>query len=631
MPATAFILLVAALLPLGSFALLLFFGSRMGTPRSRAGGTALAGWVGTTAVAGSMLCSLLAMYQWYAAGGTAGAGGAAGGGYGWSRSAINLSAKWIPVGPQPNTGAASAHPRWLDVGLYVDSVTIAMFAMVSLVALLVHVFSIGYMRGDSRFPRFFAYLSLFCFAMFGLLLAGTLVQAFAFWELVGFCSYLLIGFWFEKRSAARAASKAFVVNRVGDAAFLVAFGLLFATLGNASLPHVWAALGSAGQGGPVVLGNGTVVSNGMLTAIGVCLFIGAAGKSAQFPLHTWLADAMEGPTPVSALIHAATMVAAGVYMVARMFPVLTPEAKLVIAVAGCVTLTLGALVACVQTDIKRVLAFSTVSQLGYMMLAVGVGSWAGALFHLVTHAFFKALLFLSAGSVIHAARHEQDLRQFGGLWKRIPVTACSMLVAVAAISGLGFTFWGGFGLSGWHSKGQILTDAAASATLLGGRWPAYWLLFAVPAAVAYLTAFYMARVWALTFLGRPRNLRLFDRARERPMMYVPLMGLAFMSAISGSPILNVKPLLQGAIREAGAAVTKLGYARPAADAAGHSFAGFATAWPVYSPGTEPDWEKRAEAADEALATGDAADRAAPRTQAQAAHEAGHHLEFVWVT
>jgi proton-translocating NADH-quinone oxidoreductase chain L len=619
MPAPAFILLVAALMPLGAFALLLSVGSRIGSPRSRRGGTALAGWIATTAIAGSFLCSLLAMYQWYVAGG---AGSQAG--YGWQRGAIYLSTKWIPVGPQPATGAEPAHAGWLDVGLYIDSLTIALFSMITIVALLVHVFAIGYMRGERRFPRFFTYLSLFCFAMLGLVLAGTLVQVFVFWELVGFCSYLLIGFWFERPSAARAATKAFVVNRVGDAAFLVAFGLLFATVGNASLPHLWAALGSAGQGGAISLGDGSVASAGLLTAIGICLFLGAAGKSAQFPLHTWLPDAMEGPTPVSALIHAATMVAAGVYLMARMFPLLTPDAKLVVAICGCVTLALGALAALVQTDIKRVLAYSTISQLGYMMLAIGIGSWAGALFHLITHAFFKALLFLGAGSVIHAAHHEQDMRQFGGLWKRIPVTAASMLVAVAAISGVGAFHWG---FSGYHSKSHLLSDAAAFAALVERSAPAAWLLFAVPAAVAWLTPFYMTRMWVLTFVGTPRDATLHDQARESPMMYVPLMGLAFMSIIAGWEVLAVRHLLQGSINEAGQTVAKLGYARPAdqpAAQAARTFAGWASSWPF--PVTTTGQVKQDEAYD-LLDIDDPPPQASPGAAALAR---GRDVEHRWV-
>src|SRR5690606_38862965 len=293
---------------------------------------------------------------------------------------------------------------------------------------------------------------------------------FIFWELVGVCSYLLIGFWYEKKSASNAAIKAFIANRVGDVGFLIGFGILFYHLGNVTLPNLWATLGSAGT-----LASGEAIGNfgyTLLTVMGIGLFFGAIGKSAQFPLHVWLPDAMEGPTPVSALIHAATMVAAGVYLCGRIFPILTPDAKLFIAVIGVTTLTMASLIAIVQSDIKRVLAYSTVSQLGYMILAIGVGSWVGGLFHLITHAFFKALLFLGSGSVIHAAHHEQELPQYGGLVRKIPVTAITFLVGVLAIAGTPL-------LSAYFSKDLILAHAAASALLAdhGGRSPMYWLLF----------------------------------------------------------------------------------------------------------------------------------------------------------
>jgi NADH-quinone oxidoreductase subunit L len=644
MPGPAFILLVATLLPLAAFGLLLLAGRRMPEP--------LAGWLSTTFVSVSFLCSLLALYLWYTAtwySATAGGLPQQPWGYGEQGGAITLTARWLPVGDPPAAGpaaaSASGHAGWLDVGLHVDSLTICMFLVVTLVAAAVQVFSIGYMRGDPRFSRYFAYLSLFCFAMLGLVLSGTLVQLFVFWEGVGFCSYLLIGFWFERKAAARAAFKAFVVNRVGDAALLVGFGLLFLHVGNTTFPHLWAALGAAGLGGDVTVAGGgagaaaAIVPAGVMTLIGVCLFLGAAGKSAQFPLHTWLPDAMAGPSPVSALIHAATMVAAGVYLMARMFPVLTPDAKLVVAVAGCFTLLLGALFALVQTDIKKVLAYSTVSQLGYMMLAVGVGSWAGGLFHLVTHAFFKALLFLSAGSVIHAARHDHEMGSYGGLWRRMPVTAACMAVGVLAISGVGI---GGWGLSGYHSKAHVLGDAAAFAgwaTRQGGPgW--YWLLFAVPAIVAYLTPLYMARLWMLTFWGKPRNAALYEQVREAPMMYVPMMALAVMSMIAGHDgLLAARPLLTGARQESAGAAERwvadaaaaraaaaavqaidLPPARPATTPAGRSayrFPGWDAAWPT-AP-RDPDTDRPHHDADER-----------PLADAEQAHVAGHRLEHTWL-
>jgi len=383
MPTPALLLLIATLLPLASFGVLLFWGKRIGKP--------YAGWLAFAAIAGSFVLSVGAMISWL--GNTSLWNGQV---WGAGKGPISLMVPWIPtwVASASHSAATTGTPSFLEVGIYVDSLTVTMFLMVTLVASLVHLFSIGYMHEDSRFPRFFTYLGLFCFSMLGLLLGGTLLQLFIFWELVGLCSYLLIGFWYEKKSASNAAIKAFVANRVGDFGFLIGFGVLFYYVGNSTLPDLWKLLSPAANGSAVTLPGGVVFGTTALTVMGIGLFCGAVGKSAQFPLHVWLPDAMEGPTPVSALIHAATMVAAGVYLVGRLFPILTPETRLVIAVVGLITLTMAALIALVQSDIKKVLAYSTVSQLGYMVLAMGVGSWTGALFHLITHAFFKALLFL---------------------------------------------------------------------------------------------------------------------------------------------------------------------------------------------------------------------------------------------
>ena len=500
------------------------------------------------------------MISWYQ-------GDTAGHAWGFGVAPIVMPVRWLPVGTGTNpAGVSQDSAGWLDVGLLVDSLTVTLFATVTLVATLVHIFSIGYMRQDARYPRFFAYLGLFCFAMLGLLLGGTLLHVLIFWEGVGACSYLLIGFWYEKPQAANAAIKAFVVNRLADVGFLAGIGVLMWQVGNVTLPHLWVLLGAAGRGGSIGLPDHTTFSAGWLTVAGLGLFCGAIGKSAQFPLHVWLADAMEGPTPVSALIHAATMVAAGVYLLARAFPLLTPDAKLAIAIVGAITLATGALIAVAQTDIKRVLAFSTMSQLGYMVLAIGVGSWVGSLFHLVTHAFFKALLFLGAGSVIQAAKHEQELPQYGWLMRKIPVTAVTFAVGVFALSGVGF---GRFGFSGYYSKDLILAHAGAFASLAlrTGHGRAYLLLFAVPAAVAYLTPFYMTRCWTLAFWGRPRNLRLHAGAREAPIMWGPLIVLSVLAVISGR-LMNVQEMLDGAVQE------DTNYCRQFDPA----FAGYDTAW-----------------------------------------------------
>jgi NADH-quinone oxidoreductase subunit L len=593
MPTPALLLLIATLLPLVSFAILLFIGKRMGTP--------LAGVLGTLAIGGSFVCSMIAMMVWLNPNGQ----------YfdpiqkqmiewGANKNPINLPYQWIPVGG----GLQQDHPNFLDVGIYVDSLTIVMFSMITLVATLVHIFSIGYMREDPRFPRFFTYLGLFCFSMLGLVIGGTMLQLFIFWELVGLCSYLLIGFWYEKKSASNAAIKAFITNRVGDFGFLIGFGILFYHLGNVTLPRMWMLLGAAGAGGNIILPDGMFFPASLLTVMGVGLFFGAVGKSAQFPLHVWLPDAMEGPTPVSALIHAATMVAAGVYLVGRIFPVLSPDAKLFIAIIGTITLTMAALIALAQTDIKKVLAYSTLSQLGYMILAMGIGSWVGGLFHLITHAFFKALLFLGSGSVIHAAHHEQELPQYGGLWRKIPVTAATFGVAVLAIAGFSVAGWG---FAGFYSKDMILQHAGAFGYLAeeSGRSWYYWLFFILPTGIAYVTAFYMTRCWMLTFWGKPRNQHLYDHAHEAPILWMPLVVLAVLS-IFGGKYLGVSELLQSGIRESTQYCQKIV----------PTFNGFGTAWLVERAATST------EGAEAAGAEHGVAEHAGATAELL---EKGHHL------
>src|SRR5439155_23091487 len=392
--------------------------------------------------------------------------------------------------------------------------------------------------------------------------------------------------WYEKKSASNAAVKAFVANRVGDFGFLIGFGILFYHLGNVTLWDMWQILGTAGSGTAIALPAGITFSAGLLTIMGIGLFFGAVGKSAQFPLHVWLPDAMEGPTPVSALIHAATMVAAGVYLVGRIFPILTPNAKLFIAIIGCTTLTMAALIAVAQTDIKKVLAYSTLSQLGYMILAMGIGSWVGGLFHLITHAFFKALLFLGSGSVIHAAHHEQELPQYGGLIRKIPMTGITFLIAVFAIAGFGVAGWG---FSGFYSKDLILHHAAAfghlSSAIGAPRW--YWIFFILPACVAYLTPFYMTRCWMLTFWGKPRNQHLYDHAHETPIMWMPLAVLAVASIVGGYNWAGIRSLIESAQKESTALVKSLNAPAPGAPQnpaiAESNFNLFQTAWSNESP------------------------------------------------
>ncbi len=383
--------------------------------------------------------------------------------------------------------------------LSVDTLTAVMLVVVTTVSALVHLYSWGYMDEDPDQPRFFAYLSLFTFAMLMLVTADNLVQMFFGWEGVGLASYLLIGFWFKKPSANAAAIKAFVVNRVGDLGFMLGIFGTFLVFGTVSIPEILAAA-------PAMVGT-SIGFLGMrldtMTVLCLLLFIGAMGKSAQLGLHTWLPDAMEGPTPVSALIHAATMVTAGVFMVCRLSPMFetSPIALAVVTFIGAATALFAATVGLVQTDIKRVIAYSTCSQLGYMFFAAGVGAYGAAMFHLFTHAFFKALLFLGAGSVIHAMHHEQDMRYYGGLRKEIPFTFWAMLAGTLAITGVGIIHIGSIpalGFAGFFSKDAIIEAAYASGTEMGG------IAYFVGVAAALLTSFYSWRLMFLTFWGKPR-------------------------------------------------------------------------------------------------------------------------------
>ena len=382
----------------------------------------------------------------------------------------------------------------VDWSLRVDTLTAVMLVVVTTVSSLVHLYSWGYMEEDPSQPRFFAYLSLFTFAMLMLVTADNLVQMFFGWEGVGLASYLLIGFWYHKPSANAAALKAFVVNRVGDFGFSLGIFGTFLVFGTVSIPAILAAAPS--MAGSTIGFAGLRVDT--MTLLCLLLFVGAMGKSAQLGLHTWLPDAMEGPTPVSALIHAATMVTAGVFMVCRLSPMfeVSPDALTVVTYVGAATAIFAATVATVQNDIKRVIAYSTCSQLGYMFFAAGVGAYGAAMFHLFTHAFFKALLFLGAGSVIHAMHHEQDMRHYGALRKEIPLTFWAMIAGTLAITGVGII--GLFGFAGFYSKDAILEAAFASGTVHGTI--AFW----IGAFAALLTSFYSWRLIFLTFFGTPR-------------------------------------------------------------------------------------------------------------------------------
>lgn len=382
-----------------------------------------------------------------------------------------------------------------DWALRVDALTAIMLVVITSVSALVHLYSWGYMAEDPDQPRFFAYLSLFTFAMLMLVTANNLVQMFFGWEGVGLASYLLIGFWFRKPSAGAAAIKAFVVNRVGDLGFMLGIFGVFLVFGTVSIPEILAVAPSMAGSTIGFLG----YRLDTMTVLCILLFIGAMGKSAQLGLHTWLPDAMEGPTPVSALIHAATMVTAGVFMVCRLSPLFetSPAAMHFVTIVGAATCFFAATVGTTQWDIKRVIAYSTCSQLGYMFFAAGVGAYGAAMFHLFTHAFFKALLFLGAGSVIHAMHHEQDMRFYGGLRKHIPITFWAMTAGTLAITGVGI-YWLHAGFAGFHSKDAILEAAFASGSDQGQF--AFW----VGVVAALMTSFYSWRLVFLTFFGKPR-------------------------------------------------------------------------------------------------------------------------------
>jgi NADH-quinone oxidoreductase subunit L len=420
---------------------------------------------------------------------------------------------WVPGLPfhLANGQLARFEAAW---GVLVDPLSVVMILVVSFVGFLIHVYSVGYMAQEGGYYRYFGYLNLFMFAMLMLVLANNYVLMFVGWEGVGLCSYLLIGFWFKKKSAADAGKKAFVVNRIGDAAFIMGMLLTLATFGSVAFTHV----NEAARSGAFLAGNAT------LTAITLLFFAGATGKSAQIPLYVWLPDAMEGPTPVSALIHAATMVTAGVYMVARsnVLFTLAPTSMNVVAIVGAVTAIFAASIGLVQYDIKRVLAYSTVSQIGYMFLACGVGAFGAGIFHLSTHAYFKALLFLGAGSVIHALGGEQDLRKMGALRHKIPWTYRFFLIAALAIVGAP-------PLAGFFSKDEILWQAWSNPE------HGWWLLWLIGFITAGMTAFYMWRLVFLTFFGQSRVAHEVEHhIHESPqVMLIPLGVLAGLAIVGG--------------------------------------------------------------------------------------------------
>ena len=471
-------------LPLAGFALLLVAGRKLGEPR--------AGWLATTAIAGSFAATVVTYA--YLLGREEG-----------GRSVTKTIFTWVSVGRFE-----------VKASLLIDPLSMTMALFVTGVGTLIHLYAIGYMHGDERFPKFFLYLNLFAFSMLMLVLGDNMLVTFLGWEGVGACSYFLISFWFERDTAASAGKKAFVTNRVGDFGFMIAMFLTFATFGTLTYTRV--------------LPNAAGAPHTTVVAIAVLCFVGACGKSAQLPLYVWLPDAMEGPTPVSALIHAATMVTAGVYLMVRISPLLNVSQDGVgtlIAVVGAATALFAATIACAQDDIKRVLAYSTISQLGYMFLAVGSGAYVAAIFHMVTHAFFKALLFLGAGSVIHGLHDEQDMKRMGALQKWMPITSVTFIAGWLAIAGIP-------PFAGFWSKDDILAAA----------WHKNHLLWGIAAFTAGLTAYYMTRQVALVFFGRGERWHGTGgdehgaEPHESPWtMTVPLAVLALLSLVGG--IINI--------------------------------------------------------------------------------------------
>ncbi|MCP4787988.1 MAG: NADH-quinone oxidoreductase subunit L [Fuerstiella sp.] len=570
-----FWLMIAWLLPLAGFVVEIFFGFYSKNPRH----SKAAAWCAVGCIGIGFLCSANALRIWGNANEWCVLEAADHGEHGDAHAdhddghhdADSAEGKTEYSGVIYTLGVFGSLEVTLDY--YIDSLTLVMFTMVTLIATCIHLFAIGYMSDEltddyvdhsahtadgkhvhrpGRFYRFFAFMSLFCFAMLGLVLAGNIFQVFIFWELVGICSFLLIGFYTERKTASDAANKAFIMNRIGDFGFLIGLMVLWTFFGTFRFGDTVVGDEVVDQGlfsmvhrddtgnvardeitGDVLItdthghalanedGSNRQIPYYLLVVVGLGIFAGCVGKSAQFPLQTWLPDAMEGPTPVSALVHSATMVAAGVYLAGRFFPMFVQEVLLTIAYTGCITLFLAATIAMVATDIKKVLAYSTISQLGYMMLGIGVFGWAAGLFHLITHAFFKSLMFLCSGSVIYGCHHEQEMPKMGGLLWKMPITAFTMLVGVCAISG----FWLPFGLhfSGFHSKDAIV----ASALAFIHANPAHFLLFLIPLLTAGITAFYMFRMWFYTFVGKPRDQHVHDHAHESPwVMTVPLLILA---------------------------------------------------------------------------------------------------------
>ncbi len=549
MPIPALLLVLATLLPLASFGLLLLIGKRMGDP--------LAGWVATAFAAGSFALSMGAMIYWYNSGQLAGMT------WGPGDKPIELTFKWLPFG-LPIT---PDRPGLFQLNLHIDTLTVAMFNTITLVVVLGHAFSVRYMRNDKRFARFFVSLQLLCFSILAFVLVGNLLPVLVFWYLTVLGGYLLVN-RLDDQPTRRSAALSFIVKRIGDAGFLLGMGILLHAVGNATLLQLDRWLWPAGN--PALhLPAGSPISSQALTLAGLALFCGAACRSTLFPLHFWLPAVSRAPMPAAAIVQSVTLTAPGLYLIARIFPILTPTAKLCIAIVGLLSLVIGAAAALFQRELGRILAYSTVSQFGLMFMAIGIGSWIGGLFHLLTHAFFKSLLILAAGSVIHAAHGEQRLSEFGGLMRKMPLAAVTFAIGLLAMAGAPFT-------CGYYSNEMILTHAGAFADASSHttRDPLYWLFFIVPTVISAVTALYMTRCWMLLFWGRPRNAELFEKSRERTGFWFPLFVLAVVSLIGGSRVLEIKQFVAQAV------VETENYCNAVAEPSAPPFGGFDNTWPI---------------------------------------------------
>lgn len=598
MPGPATLLILATAMPLLAAILLTAVGRRLGAP--------LAGWASAAFLCLSFAFAIWAMVAWYDPQG----GHYMGRNWTMGEQPILMTIPWLPIG----RGVQQDHAGYLDIGIYLDSLTIAMFAMITLVGALVHIYSTGYQPANRGYSGFFVCLAFLTFAVMGVMLSGTLLQLLIFWELMGLGTFLLISGYGETATSSKSALASLITPRLADIGLIIGIAILTIHLGNLSFPKIWAALANASEGLPVHLENGRTLPPGLLTLTGILLACGALGSAAQFPFHTWLKNSTDAPAPVAAMIQAIAHLAVGAYLLARLFPILTPQARLAIAIIGLATLVIGALCALAQTDVYRLLAYATLSQAGLIVFAIAIGSWGGGLFHLIMHAFFKSLLVLAAGSVLIGMHRRASFSQLGGLWRKTPWTALAFAIGVAAAVGVPW-------LSGYYSRTSIVIDAGATSTLATrflNRSAWYWLLFAIPIGAEYLSAFYLTRCWLLIFAGKARDPDVYGSARESPILWAPLIILAGVSIFAGS-MLGAPNLLRASAQESNAITTEF-HQHDALDPIGNT-AGLFQMWPAPPPARTA----RAPESAEGLAEAPAADF----TPAAWAHDHGEALAATW--